>query len=451
MYQGRICEQGIVSVSKINTLFQYGNATFQISARPDSRLTVHLDTACEGASVQAIPCRNIKFDRQTTVKEITLMANVTGIYDIQMRLEGDNYADYAQPQPLNVLVLEGNGSSSYFENENDYKLVQSCCYSANSYLQCEGQTRSLVFSSSCSWVNGEGFTATSGIVFFSNRNLELPISVSGLQITRNQQTKVPNDVNRCGNCEFQRFSSSARSCYTHQSSISDVREFIARQSLERSYISILNEKLLPSWLQIDVPVHSGSNIAFQQSDIRAYIVTERELARNSLCQQMIVDTSGFFALLQHNGALQVRIQSSQQTEMVNLTEPEEGSFYCFAVNLCLSNLRFASQSPVYIALPSSSLQSLYKLSIFSEYINKGWSLNILSLLVRKVASAATRQTASSKFWNGYTSEYHPPVPSPDVIINSEVSGKFSSKKVDLHLSFKGNVSYQYSSADDQVN
>ena len=443
MYQGRICEQGLVVVSEIDDLFQFENATFFMSARPDSRLTVHLDTLCEKNSIQAHPC-SIVFDSQHTEQEITVLSNDAGLFEIPMRLEGENYMDFTQPSPIQLLVLGKNETSTYFSTDNDYKLQQGCCPIINSYLQCEGQSRrrNLFFTSSCSWMDGD---STSGIVFFTNRHINLPISVSGLHFTRNLPPKLPTDINKCDGCSRQ-----GKVCDTRQPSVTDVKEFILRQSLERTFISELNKAGFPPWLQLTVPTSSSTetNFAFKESDVRVYIVTENDLAVSSVCRQMITDSTGYFALLQHNGALQATLMSNNQFERVNLTVPDEGMYYCFAVNLCISS---SSQlMSVHMSLPSSSVQSLYKLRMFSEYLDKGWSLEILSFIFRKVNSAASQLSTSSNYWNGYTSEYHPLAPSPDVHMNSEFSGNFNSEETGVLVSFKGSVSYQYVDSDNKV-
>ena len=132
--------------------------------------------------------------------------------------------------------------------------------------------------------------------FCSFKRFHFPISITGLSISGNRFSILNRG---CGSCpgltllnQIQFSNSQDRVCYLHQPTISDVTEFVSKQSLETTFISTIQDSLLPTWLRLSVPSDNrNQTLSFEQSDLRVDILKEVDVANNIFCPRMIIDLS----------------------------------------------------------------------------------------------------------------------------------------------------------------
>ena len=391
------------------------------------------------------------------MREVPLIALQHGLVEFKLRLSGTNSRDYVQPQSIPVVIVSRDEGTPYFDKvgNDTILLTRSCCSSRGvSELMCPGlNTRSIAFHSSCDWsVLGSGELVTGGIVFSSYKGFHLPISITGLNISGNRFSILDRP---CGSCsgltplnQIQFSNSQDRVCYSHKPTISDVAEFISKQSLETTFISTIQDSLLPTWLRLSVPSNNrNQTLNFEQSDLRVDILKEVDVANNVFCPRMIIDSTGYFALLLHNGALKVELQSSMNSyETLAFMSPPSGSYYCVGVNLCSPE-----RSLVYIGIPPSAQSALRNISFISEYVDKGWDFNFLSIIIRNIDDPPAEAVSMNTYWNGITPDYNPPIPRPDISVNMEASGQFEHGDTSVTIEFLGNYTYQYATEMNEVN
>ena len=412
-----------------------------ILARPDEELIVDFNDVCRsigaGQGIAPNGCQQIRFTRTETMKQISIISLSSGFLELKIGLSGINSRDYVQPQSIPVVVVSEGQDSPYFNTfgDNTTHLTRSCCSSRTSPFMCKASigSKPIVFQSSCDWTSTTDSLTTSGIVFSSVNRFYLPISVAGLSISENRLSLSDTD---CGSCpgltplnEITVSNSQDQVCYLHNSTASDATEFVSKQSLETTFISTIQDSLLPIWLRLSVPSDDGRQ-TLEQADLLVDIIKDEDLINNLFCPHMIIDSTGYFALLLHNGALKVELQSSYETQA--FTSPPRGSYYCIGVNLCLD-----SSSPVYIGIPPSAQSAIQSISFISEYVNKGWNLTFLSTIIRNLNSQTAGMVSKINYWNGITPDYNPPFPRADISVNMEALGQFEYGDTSVGVKFGG--------------
>ena len=424
-----------------------------ILARPDEELIVNFNDVCRliGAGQGIVPneCQQIRFTRTQTMIQISIIPLSTGFFELKIGLSGNNSRDYVQPQCIPVVVVSQGQDSPYFRTFGDSThLTRSCCSSNSSELKCEA--KSIGFYSSCDWTSTAESLSTGGVIFSSFNSFYLPISVAGLSISENSLSLSDTD---CGSCpgltplnQITVSNSEDQVCYSHKPTASDATEFVSKQSLETTFISTIQVSLLPTWLRLSVPRDDGRQ-TLEQADLLIDIIEGEDLINNLVCPGMIIDSTGYFALLLHNGALKVELQSSMNSyETQAFTSPPRGSYYCVGVNLCLD-----SSSPVYIGIPPSAQSAIQNISFISEYVNKGWDLTFLSTIIRNLNAQTAGMVSKFDYWNGVTPDYNPPFPQADISVNMKASGRFEHGDISVTIEFLGNIIYQYTTEMNEVN
>ena len=425
-----------------------------ILARPDEELIVDFKDTCiaigAGQGIMPNNCNQITFTRTHTMKQIPILPLSSGFFELKIGLSGINSRDYVQPQSIPVVVVSQGQDSPYFRTFGDSitHLTRSCCSRNSSELKCEA--KSIGFHSSCDWTSTADSLSTGGIVFSSFNRFYLPISVAGLSISENSLSLSDAD---CGSCpgltpmsEITFSNSQDQVCYSHKPTASDIAEFVSKQSLETTFIFTIQDSLLPTWLRLSVPSDVGSQ-TLEQADLLIDIIEDEDLINNLFCPRMIIDSTGYFALLLHNGALKVEVQSSMNSyETQAFISPPSGSYYCIGVNLCLDG-----SSPVYIGIPPSAQSAIQNISFISEYVNKGWNLTFLSTIIRNLSDQTAGMVSKIDYWNGITPDYNPPLPRADISVNMKASGQFEHGDVSVTIEFLGNITYQYTTEMNKVN
>ena len=458
LYQGLTCEQGLVIITEISVLTVFQPSMVNLLARPDEELIVDFVDTCQTVSISKgiAPngCNKIKFDKSQTMRQILIFPLSPGFFELKIGLSGNNSMDYVQPQSIPVVVVSQGQDSPYFRTFGDstIRVTRSCCSSTTSPLICKPSIRSIpiVFQSSCNWTSTTDSLSTGGIVFSSFNRFYLPISVAGLSISENSLSL--SDAN-CGSCpgltqlnQITVSNSQDQVCYSHQPTTSDVSEFVSKQSLETTFISTIQDSLLPTWLRLSVPSDDGRQ-TLEQADLLIDIIEDEDLINNLFCPRMIIDSTGYFALLLHNGLLKVELQSSMNSyETQAFISPPSRSYYCIGVNLCLDR-----SSPVYIGIPPSAQSAIQNISFISEYVNKGWDLTFLSTIIRNLNAQTAGMVSKINYWNGVTPDYNPPFPRADISVNMEASGQLEYGDTSVGVKFGGIYLYQYTTEMNEVN
>ena len=372
-----------------------------------------------------------------------------GIYSFQLVFNKDVIVQ--PPGPISFIV-SSQRPSVYFQTFQDIEYIQhSCCTLHRNFIffqsifMCRSSrsTSQVQLISSCSWYqdNNYGLFISSGIVFSSYNNLQLPVSLAGIVLTPTPvKLTLPTNRSSCGNCNGQLNSLNNTDvnrddvCYEHNATTEDIQEFVKRQSLTITFLKNI-QQILPKWILLTSSPDNTAINKITNQDLMVNIVELSSLYSLTGCDSLLIDRSeGYFSVVQHNGPLNLTLESLESTV---LRSPQRGSFYCIAVHLCSG-----VESSVYIGIPSSVQQDITSISYISKYINKGWTLEISSVVLRKNVDNVTM---FSNYWNGISFDFHlsRQLSQFDMILNVKFTGSFSYCNTSVAVVFDGTVWYQY--------
>lgn len=425
------------------------------AAIPNETLTLALRNPCTfgGGGLFLRPCQ-VKFEPSSTTATSTIFGGFPGIYYLNFNVKGPSATDYEVPPPVAVIVRSGQDPYYFTKLDSPY-VYNSCCgleeFEGESQMPLLKCGRSSVqFTSSCSWEslgsNSNGWK-TSGIIFSNYNKLSLPVSVAGIEMSKTDSSvslSVPATqvIRRCGNCRkvLTQLSNMINNekCYEYMPTTEDLSDFASKQSLTKTFLAEAQLKLLPKWLKLIVPDDSNALKKLVEADYRVSIASETEVLELVGCESLLLDKTGQFSVLLHNGPLGIDISTSTlNTEQQSLSAPNKGLFYCIAVDLCSGGA-----SPLYLAVPQSIQQDIVRISFLNKFIRKGWSFKMQSFIFWenpvKINGAPTFH-----YWNGLTHNYQLPMQESDIKIKMASTGLFSYGETNVSFSFDGNISYKY--------
>jgi hypothetical protein len=457
LYTGKLCQKGLVLVPEIGALTTTQPLQFQLTvARPDVDLQVDFQPCASfsgiffrrGISIH--PCKQI-IDSSTTETKFLLTGHDAGIYYIDLSLSGTNARDFTAPDPIPVIVGSEEGST-YFKHLDHPYVYSSCCqpFGSMAVLKCGMNPKlGVQLSSSCGWETLEnGNVLTNGIVFSHYNDLALPVSLAGLELTKEQSVSetrreltISSSCSTCNSTKLYDISSN-NSCYEYIPTPDDLQEFITSQSLTVTYIAEIQSKLLPNWLTISVPDDPNALRRSTESDYSLSIISVNKVTELNGCESIILDKIGHFSVLQHNGELKLSLLTKHELfENITLTNIE-GSIFCSAVELCSGNT-----SSVYIAIPLLAQHNLHNISFINEHILKDWQLTFKSFIIHQYEM--NTDFPIYEYWNGVEHGYMPFMKS-DLIISMEAEKSFRYYDINVAFKFSGNLGYNYV-IDNEIN
>ena len=365
----------------------------------------------------------------------------TGLYFLTLLLSGEDAKNFREPASLSFIVPTLS-ESQYFKT---FSHIQPSCCALNNvrgqHLQCGGLPElnpQLV--SSCGWHNeNDKANYTLGIVYSILNNVTFPVSVAGLSIS-DTDIKIPQGKQMCGNCNGMLMDINkypGNKCYTHKPNGEDSREFVTRQSLSTAFVNEVRNKLLPSWIDLEVTPDNETLTKVSETDYKITLAYEKDVTTIPGCESIIIDSVGQFGVLQHDGPLKLTLQISaiNYYEDTRVPSPARGSSVCIAVNLCLGE-----NSSIYIGIPSSAQKSIQKISFIHDLILRGWNITFHSATVHKIP---TLFHFLMKFWNGLLPTYRPSSFQTNLVLNIETSGSLKYRHTEVSFSFCGNLSLNY--------
>ena len=438
LYEGKICDRGLIQILTTipaNSIYPgYDHKIdLKIRAIPDRSIEVKIDIVNLSPSNRTglpdifVAAQQVVQFTQTT-NEVTVPVHyIEGAYFLTFSVSGEDKTIFNVPDQISI-IKQANISLPF--RQLDVSLT--CSKQRNTrLLGIVARQKNIYLISSCAW--SEDKNKTLGIVYSKLKDITFPISVLGLDATGGiyqSKSTLRNRVNfpQC-------FCTPGKPGLEPNSA--HVTALASQQVLSTAFVDEIQSKLLPNWIKLSATEDSSAKDKIADSDFKVNVVDEDNVSNQIGCESVILDTtSGQFAILQHDSPLNLKLKTSLNNfQSINLLSPTHGSVYCVAVNLFSGK-----QSPVYFGLPLSSQPTINGISFFEKYINKGWNINLKSVIVRNTLKD---KIVSTTFWNGIAAEYNPSF-QYDVLGNMEVTdGSFQLYQTVVGFTFAGHVYYKY--------
>ena len=389
--------------------------------------------------------RQITLNNETTSGTFQISAERVGHYTLSYQLRGSISDEFDIPASSPVLVSMNRSDervNRYFTyQETDPGLiVESCCKPmALMYSECPMSTNPISFRSSCKWFSVVSRFETPGIVFTENKNLILPLSISGISIIYNGMGEILSGLSIiplafCMSCASNRGKHltskplNPPDCYFYQFDSGDVEDMLKSNSLAYTFIDRI-ARLLPSWLSISVLNNEGDSTSFYDIDIATSLVKHEDVNGISGCESIVASDPGLYMVLRYSRGFEVSMDGGSVRHRP--IAPTDSNPVCVAVNLCRD-----VDSPVYMGLPSHVQSIVRQLPALVPYNQDNWQYSIESVALY---SQARNVTIPGMYWNG-TEIYSPEMSSPDLRIETITTLNLESDLISIELKYEGSVS-----------
>ena len=445
-YIGLTCVTLVINLPQIPPLVKDEKYSISVIATLNSktpRLTIGLFKEEETNSLLS----RLALLRLIANQNITAIINTeqAGIYTINYQFSPRYIRVEFRPSSMTVFIKDSstpNKTKDYFTavGVQQGQLRKGCCNPLDSdLLSCPGSVQKVLLTAACQW-NSEGATyQVSGVVFAEGNGLSLPVSIAGYQYSKDNKGSLFTGNSMCAPCHpneqvCMQVAPPSESCYCYNFTALDTENFLNSWALGQTYIANIHS-LLPSWIKLRVRFDSSMTSTFSAYDYLAPVVLlGSDIQDVKGCNQISVETSGIYSLLRYDKALEVEFEGKTYT--YNYSEPvrtDADDTLCIAVNLC-EGIR----SPVHMQL-SRAIQRIVVSQILSNFVDKGWSIEISTVTIFSVQIVKKIDT---EFWNGKTM-VKPNTIRIDLLLQIKVVVKFYSEHLNITFVFCGKVGIHY--------
>ena len=437
-YKGKNCEIGIVNIPVIPILtVNLTSNMLYIIAFPDDYINI---TFIESSALKISPSSVIITSEQTS-KTFAVTPKQSGKFLLTYNISGSNSAEFESPLAYVVLSIEPFSIHSPNRYFTDLGLelglmVPGCCMPGTVSYQCATSSMATVaFTSSCNWfLSSEGAHVTDGIVFANGSGLLLPISIGGIELSPDLiQTALPRDpLLTCTDC-----GGTDPHCYHYDFSVNDVVDLLHSMALGKTYLHNMNN-LMPSWLSFSL---SNTTIptAFSLSNYYTSLTIGENIASIQGCERLNVDQNDLFSILTAKNNLTISNNFVKREFVPTENDPP----VCFAVNLCQG-----LSSPVHVAIPASSHDTIASFDPIKQYIDQGWEITFVVATLSSVG-VLTPFSISDSYWNGDT-KFDPDIPNFDLHFRMTIRNTFINNNLWVAFSFSGDMYHQANPTGSQV-
>ena len=437
-YTGPTCTTGIVFIPPIPTLVQRKPVNVTVSAHPDMDLSIRI---IGSVNIDVSPTI-IRINAPATSENFTISSDTSGFYSISYKLSGSDAGNFNTPpeSAVFVTVVRGQGEANlYFETvDSSPGVLEEGHCTAPSYTQCPGSSlNQLSFTSGCEWSVKEDDCISPGIVFVASQGLNLPLSISGIIITRdNFDFTLPQFSGPCTPCArnmpFQlpnraekrcsEFPDHVR-CSYYQFKTTDIPDFLNTHALALTYLQEI-QPLFPSWIQsVNVDLNTANPFVdtFAAYEYNTELVPAEDISKIVGCENIETTDPGLYSVLRYARTISATIDGQTLHYSDSSNPPVVGRPMCFAINLCQS-----ASSPLYIDL-SPETHTVLVSEFLREYVDRGWEVTIHSVALSKTGLAMMSPSLNFS----------------DMTMNTQSNAYFTSGHLRIKMEFSGKVYYSY--------
>ena len=440
-YGGPTCSIGLVTTPIIPTLFEKETRMFNISARPSSDIVVSM----RGSGLRVQPTQ-ITLTNETTYGTFQVSGDKAGYYTVQYQLFGPISDVFEMPESSPVLIsMDRNVDrvNRYFQYQGTELglVVESCCREENLvYSDCPASTKlnPVSFRSSCGWLLGRARFETQGIVFAENRNLLLPLSISGISIRYDGVGEISSGlsvipVSFCSSCQANKGKNLTSKpldppdCYFYPFDSGDVEDMLKSNSLAATFMDRVAQ-LLPTWLSVSVPNNETDSTTFYNTDIATSLVKHEDLDNIAGCESITTKDQGLYIVLRYGRSFEISVDG--ESMRYRPRAPTESNPVCVAVNLCQD-----VDSPIYLGLPSDVQSAVRQLPALAPLDQNNWQYSIESVTLFRQTKEVV---IPHMYWNT-TGMYTPDMLSCDVRIETMATLSIMSDLLTIEAKYEGTV------------
>ena len=355
-YIGEKCQIGVIVVPDLPSLNVTKPFVLTIQAKPTNSLKIQPKVDMEAKISFNPPIA--EFSSTIHSIDITITPNVVGIFPLSFSLLGSNRNEFMTPDDMVVVVMDPSSppSDDYFEEHGLAPgILRPGCCKASTQI-CNSNVDIV---STCQWDSNQ---ITSGIVFTSNSNFFLPLSVGGAKIVMNSnplQIDFERATQACTTCSGCSFS-------PYDIAPNDILNFHEKEALAKTYMSNI-VSTLPKWMKI------VANVSARAHSYTSHVTRLSSSLNDQICTNfpfaMFSNSEPHFSILMYHGITTLTLDSDS-ISINGMDNP-----LCIAVDACSG-----VDSPTFVSFPSKLTDEV---NILQDYSKRGWKLAVDGMAVSK--------------------------------------------------------------------
>ena len=244
-FEGKTCENGLVEIQTFPLIKLEQTTTIQVNATPDRELKISVSS--NDNSVVVIPSTLI-FNSSHTTATLQIRSITNGTKRISFFLHGSDAQNFTNPTPKVLFVQDSRKVLSKIVNDEGC-LAQGCHEKSLPSHEMENEGKKV--HSTSPWKNEIGNTSTDGVSTISDGDSDLPMSISGAQITSDSLVNGDLDkfiINSHNDPKAKNSTAKETSyCVSEQPSADYLPEIVQVNAFAKTVAKSINRNT-PSWI-----------------------------------------------------------------------------------------------------------------------------------------------------------------------------------------------------------
>ena len=451
---GQYCQLSTLRTPTINILMEgQSSDNILLQTQPGESIKIVVSSNSEFVQINRNKAQvSLKLPKETGRGTFSVLPQQKGLYSLSYSMKSSSLS--VMPEDSPILVLPHNASdhtrNNYFTSQHldPGKLAAGCCqYDYN--LPMSVCPSDLTLKSSCMWMNSPvpGISAsTGGIVFMTSNDIELPLSIAGIQLLLSAKSSSASGIVEIGsNVDLQSCNAqcqpsnreSAQTCLITDRSVHfdeyDMQDMLEQNSLVSTFLEKIS-LLLPSWLHIQV-LSGLDDKKYAPYDFKAYFGFQDNLQNLKGCDSVVPTSATAMYALRTDATLQITIEHIQFSVIVSASNS-----LCFVVDIC---------DPVKPSLSAPFPPELATISYLEQLMVKGWNIHPSSITFAEDGISKATEFDDRRFWDGHENQ-EISLPNYDFEMPASFSGSLTGGETAAELAFDGSMLYKGYSSGDEV-
>ena len=380
---------------------------------------------------------------ETGRSTFSVLPQQKGLYSLSYSMRSSSLSVIPEDSP--ILVLPQNASehtqNNYFTSQRlvPGNLAVGCCQHDYNLPMSVCPT-DLMLKSTCMWTTSpmSGVSAsTGGVVFMTADDIELPLSIAGVQLLFSNESSSTGIVEIGSNADLQTCNpqcqptnrESAETCSITDRSVRfdeyDMQDMLEQNSLLSTFVAEM-ALFLPSWLAIQV-LSGLDDKKYAAYDFKAYFGFQDDLQNLKGCGSIVPTSAMAMYALRTDATLQITVEPVHFSVIVT-----PSNSLCFVVDIC------DSFKPT---LTAPFPPSLATISYIEQLTVKGWNVRPTSVTFAKGGISKATELPYRTIWDGHENR-EISLPNYDFEMAATFTGSLTGGGTAAEMAFDGSVLYK---------
>lgn len=413
-YEGRLCEHGVIDIPlfpKLKANLQSSSLSFKAKPSKEIQISIQSDD-----NVVAQP-PELKLFKSSNIANFTLESKQPGLKVISFSVNGQSAKDYLNPADSVLFVSPETPNKNNIFTQIPFlpgELPVGCYMKTTDFFKCPVR-----LSSTQPWKENPATKqfSTDGLVnLITRKGNNIPLSLIGIDYPSKSLDGLINRVKQIGQSSkniTMKLTNSQLACNTTTIDVPQLMDLVENDVFTASFLNVFS-KSTPPWLQVHDKKYLDNSSSFDINDIHA-----STRSKSKTCSSILKSSS----VITYEPSI-----GSMMTFGEEIALPDEKGF-CFAIDVCTSDVGFS--------LPSESTKAMKSSTLFQDTRKAGWDIDLTGAVFPGIRN--TTVTLGTYLWNGKHMENVQPQKYQAVLKGKMKTRLENKQNVKVSLDYQGDV------------